>query len=415
MLDISEERSAGGNNILLQGIKRIAILSAAAAVEIATRQLADHNKIISTGCCFRFRPNGHNRIKMLTMSPKSYKKLQVTSLTTDFRKATEVVEFPLRQPASSEILIKNHYAAVNGTDTNSAAGRYTGMYLATGIMPFDIGFEGHGLVEAVGADVKTFKKGDAVLFLGPAGGYSEYIYADVSKDFPAILPASAVKKEYMCALNSGLTAAIGLSERAKIRSGDKVLITAAAGGTGHIAVQWAKMKGCHVIGITSTDEKAAFLKRIGADHVINYKNEDLESVLKREYPDGVDVVWETIGGEMFEMLFHRLGIHGRLVTLGGISGYLGQGWPDVRIEHLPRKLLNSSLSVIGFKIFDNVRFMKTYSQQLMEAIDDGRIKVELDQGEGCEGGPFVGMEGCIRAVEHMISGKSQGRVIIKIQ
>lgn len=84
----------------------------------------------------------------------------------------------------------------------------------------------------------------------------------------------------------GLTAAIGLDCVGQIKAGDKVLITAPAGGTGHIGVQWAKAKGAHVIGTTSSAEKAAFLKSIGVDHVINYKEEDLSTALTRDYPEG---------------------------------------------------------------------------------------------------------------------------------
>lgn len=92
--------------------------------------------------------------------------------------------------------------------------------------------------------------------------------------------------KYISLMVCGLTAAIGLDTVGKIKTNDKVLITAAAGGTGHIAVQWAKSKGAHVIGTTSSADKVAFLKSIGADHVINYKEEDLSAALKRDYPEG---------------------------------------------------------------------------------------------------------------------------------
>jgi len=83
---------------------------------------------------------------------------------------------------------------------------------------------------------------------------------------------------------SGLTAAIGLSESARIKAGETVLITAAAGGLGHLAGQWAKLKGCRVIALTSTDEKAEFLRGFHFERVINYRKEDLSRVLATEYP-----------------------------------------------------------------------------------------------------------------------------------
>ena len=88
---------------------------------------------------------------------------------------------------------------------------------------------------------------------------------------------------YLVSLINGLTASIALDKAGHIQAGDKVLITAAAGGTGQIAVQWAKQRGAYVIGLTSSAEKAAHLKQLGADHVINYREESLDLVLKERF------------------------------------------------------------------------------------------------------------------------------------
>jgi len=93
-----------------------------------------------------------------------------------------------------------------------------------------------------------------------------------------------LKPNYLVANVNALTASIGLDKQGRIQSGEKVLITAAAGGTGQIAVQWAKQKGCYVIGTTSSADKAKFLKDLGADLVINYKEESLDQVLKTKFP-----------------------------------------------------------------------------------------------------------------------------------
>jgi len=88
----------------------------------------------------------------------------------------------------------------------------------------------------------------------------------------------------MIANVNGLTASLGLDKAGRIQAEDKVLITAAAGGTGQIAVQWAKQKGCYVIGTTSSEAKAQFLKELGVDFVINYRKEDLDQVLSTNFP-----------------------------------------------------------------------------------------------------------------------------------
>lgn len=152
-----------------------------------------------------------------------------------------------------------------------------------------------------------------------------------------VIPVPELKPQYLGCLVSGLTASMALDLVGEIKQGETVLITAAAGGTGEnrlikrsglsasftgqMAVQWAKKKGCHVIGMTSSEEKAKILKDLGTDRVINYKTEDLSAVLKKEYPEGVDVIWESIGGEVFRTLSKHLKVKGRLILIGSISGY----------------------------------------------------------------------------------------------
>ncbi|CAG2164861.1 unnamed protein product [Oppiella nova] len=214
------------------------------------------------------------------MSAKTYKKVSVLKLSTSARVAAQVVEVPLREPSENEILVRNLYAGVNATDMNIIAGRYL---TADGKLPFDIGLE--------------------------------YIRPDEFKPLPGNKP------EYLALLDCGLTATIGLDHAGHIAHGETVLITAAAGGTGHIGVQWAKRKGCHVIGLSSAPAKIQVLKELGCDRVINYRTENLDEVLSREYKSGIDVIWETIGGQTFETLFKHLAVGGRLVIVGSISGY----------------------------------------------------------------------------------------------
>lgn len=99
-----------------------------------------------------------------------------------------------------------------------------------------------------------------------------------------MIPLPDARPEFIATLVNGLTASIGLDVAGRIQPGEKVLITAAAGGTGHICVQWAKAKGCYVIGTTSSDEKAKLLTSLGVDKVINYKTDDMDEVLTKEFP-----------------------------------------------------------------------------------------------------------------------------------
>lgn len=112
-----------------------------------------------------------------------------------------------------------------------------------------------------------------------------------------------------------------LEETGKLRKGETVLITAAAGGAGHFAVQLAKLAGCTVIGTCSSAEKAAVLRELGCDHIINHRTQDVAAELLKIAPEGLDVVLEGVGGQMLKTALGSLGPKGRLLQVGYISEY----------------------------------------------------------------------------------------------
>ena len=156
------------------------------------------------------------------------------------------------------------YAGVNATDVNISAGRY----LTDGQVPFGVGLEALGRVHAVGSAVQApfAVPGQAVLLSLGQGCYSQFVYATAEQ----LVPLPDTSPQHMVTQGiSGLTAAIGLDVCGRITAGDRILVTAAAGGTGHMAVQLAKAKGCHVIATTSNERKAQLLLKLGADRVID--------------------------------------------------------------------------------------------------------------------------------------------------
>jgi len=342
----------------------------------------------------------------------SYRKLQVFAPSNDFQAAVKVVEVPFVDPAPDQIRIKQLFAGVNATDLNIAATRY----FFDGKLPFDIGFEAVGLVDAIGSSVPAdkFSKGQPVLVFesGRKGqGFAEYSYKTVE----ALFPIPAAKPEFLATLINGLTAAIALDKVGHIKPGDKVLITAAAGGTGQIAVQWAKQLGAFVIGITSSDEKAKYLKEIGADDVINYRETSLDEALKESYPDGIDVIWETIGDETFKILFNHLGLFGRLILIGSIDTYKEAGFKDVTVPNLNSSLIFGAKSLIGFNVFSYQSYFAEYLPKLITGIAKGTIKVRVDFGEKAPGGRFFGVDQVYRAQEWLHSGKNIGKVVVELQ
>lgn len=329
---------------------------------------------------------------------QTYRKVIVTRPGRDFRAAIDIVEVPLPSPAPQEVLIRNLFAGVNASDVNISAG----VYFMNIPLPWDTGVEAAGEVVAVGSAVEHLKAGDHVLTTSIGGGYREYFLVDASLAIP-IPQASA---ELTAVSVGALSASMSLELGGNLSSGETVLITAAAGGVGHFAVQLAKQAGNHVIGTTSTAAKADLLTEMGCDRVINYREEDVQAVLKAEYPQGIDLVLDGVGGDLFDALVPNLATRGRIVVIGFISEYHG----DPQIITAPRlyhQLLWKSATVRGFLFSDYVPEIPTYMGKMMALFEAGQLHAHVDPT------PFVGIDAVPDAVEHLQTGKNAGKVIVR--
>lgn len=333
------------------------------------------------------------------MSPKTYKKLVASKLSKNFRDAAQIVETDFPIPNEDEIVMRNLYAGVNASDINFSGG----LYKPDVQPPFDLGFEALGEVVEVGSGVQHLKKGDFVIAMSLGGGFREY---SLHKARYAI-PVPAPQPEYVSIILSGLTAAFGLYMAGEMTSGETVLVTAAAGGTGQYAVQLAKLAGNHVIGTCSTDEKAALLKKLGCDRVINYRQEDFPQVLRREYPTGIDLIYESVGGAVFDACVKNLAVRGRLVIIGYISEYQQDKPEKVTMPRIYNYLLWKSASVRGMFLNHYLKYAPDYLPRLMELYQDGKLAVMVDPKE------FRGIESVVDAVEYLHSGNSVGKVIVR--
>ncbi|XP_053324336.1 prostaglandin reductase 3 [Spea bombifrons] len=340
--------------------------------------------------------------------PSSMKKLVVTQLSPNFKKAVTLIpNAPVPVPGDGDLLIRNRFVGVNASDINFSSGRYD-MSVKP---PFDAGFEGIGEVVAMGLSAsKNYTIGQPVAYV-TSGAFSEYIVVPAQH----AIPVPSVKPEILTLLISGTTAYISLKEMGKLSEGKKVLVTAAAGGTGQFAVQLAKKAKCYVIGTCSSEEKAGFLKSINCDLPINYKTENVGSVLKKNFPEGVDVVYESIGGEMFDMLVNCLAINGRLIIIGFISGYQSShGILPVKASALPAVLLRKSASVQGFFLNHYLSQYKDALISLLKLYQSGELVCEIDNGELTPEGRFMGLESVFRAVDYMYMGKNIGKIVVEL-
>lgn len=353
---------------------------------------------------------------------RRYKKLEVIKFTPDFQDAVAIKHRPIMAPHAAQVRVKVAYVGINTSDIAVTAGAFS----PEQVLPIEVGFEAIGVVDAVGESIKgLFKVGQIVLYYNfslEVGAYAQFIYASPDE----LIQCPECKPEYLGALVSGLKASIGLDMIGHIKQGDKVLVTAAAGPCGLMALQWAKSRGCYVIGITSSDDRVKILKSVGCDKIINYKLNDLGSMLKKDFPKGIDVIWETMGGKILSTLSDHLAIRGRMIILR--TGNYGDESYD--INELSLKLLLKSQSVTGFSLLScEKELIHEYARKLVSGICLNKFMVNVDMGNnydnhGIEGligngvmnikKKFCGLEDVPKAVEYIHSGKARGKVVVQI-
>ncbi len=305
----------------------------------------------------------------------------------------------------NDLVIKNHYLGINASVIVLTGGQYKASAMST---PFDVGFEAAGEVAYAGGNcLSKFPVGTSVIYRR-IGAFAEYTVVPMNEAFvvPKLEPA------YVALVTSALTASICYDKLGELKSGDKVLVTAAAGGTGQFAVQLARLAGCHVIGTCSSDEKAEFLKSIGCHRPIVHTREDLDKVLTEEYPQGVDVVYESVGGSIFSTCVKHLALRGRLLLIGLISGYQELAFS---VDHtLTLQLLKKSASLRGFYLPHFMSEAAPHISKLTELYGTGQLKALMDDGSSAPGGPFNGLEGVADAVDYIYTKKSVGKVIVNV-
>lgn len=346
--------------------------------------------------------------------PRRYRALVAESTGESFSEVAVVRELPIPSLGETEVLIRVSYAGVNGgCETFRARGEHAFLSNRDAQEFFRLGSEGVGTVAAVGPGVRTFAAGDPVVFMGSA--FSEYAVCD-EKTITAVPEATP---EYVGLRISGVTACAMLEVTGKVAPGETVLITAAAGGAGHFAVQFAKLAGCTVIGTCSSTEKAAVLADLGCDHVINYRTQNVADELKRLAPDGLDAVLEGVGGRMLQVALDALAPEGRLMQIGYIAEYPHN--PRAAEESKQNELTAASLFwksetihrgkqiIYGNAWPKDVQAVYGSKDRVFELFKQGKIKSLVDKAA-----EFSGLESVSAAVDHMLSGKTIGKVVVKI-
>ncbi|MBD1913857.1 MULTISPECIES: zinc-binding dehydrogenase [unclassified Leptolyngbya] len=334
------------------------------------------------------------------MQSGTYKKLVVKQFSSDFQSAIAIEELPIPTPNSDELLIRNKFAGVNaGFDTLLCQGNVPYVNLTP---PFDLGVEAVGEIVAIGDAVDGFDVGNAVATIARGGGYREY---QVVPAHLAVKISEAIP-EILTLMPTGISALVALEQAGEMRSQETVLVTAAAGGTGHIAVQLAKLAGNHVIGTCGSEAKAQLLQELGCDRIINYHQEDLHGVLQNEYPNGINLVFDCVGSTVFDTCVENLAVRGRLVSIGFISEYAKAPQPILqpRIYH---KLFWKAASVRAFLMPHYAEYMVEARDRLLDLFYSQKIRVAINPT------PFYGIESIPTAVNYLLTGKNVGKVVVQ--
>jgi NADPH:quinone reductase len=222
-------------------------------------------------------------------------------------------DIPKPEPAAGQVLIKVHAVGVNYVDIYQRDGLYKLE------LPFIAGSEAAGVIDAVGADVTGFAKGDRVAFGTHRGSCAEYVAAPAA--LVVKIPDAVTFEQAAAAMLQGMTAHYLTHTTFPLTKDHTCLIHAAAGGAGGLIVQMAKLRGARVIGTTSSDEKAAVAKANGCDEVIRYDQTDFKEEARRlTGGKGVDVVYDSVGAATFEKSIDSLKQRGMMVSFGNASG-----------------------------------------------------------------------------------------------
>lgn len=310
---------------------------------------------------------------------------------------TELISAPVLEPGEGEALLRTTYVGLDAavrTWLNDQQG-----YLP----PVGIGevIRAAGVGEVVESRCPAYQVGDIVTTLT---GFQEYsiIRDDI---FSTPIPGESDQRAIMSVYGSGgATAYFGMKEVGRPQPGETVVVSAAAGATGSIAGQIARISGARVVGIAGGPEKCrVVVEDFGFDACIDYKNEDLRAALKQHCPKGVNVYYDNVGGEILDAVLGRLAPKARVVLCGVISSYLTGEHPGPK-NYV--NLLSKTASMQGFNALEMWdRFDEAFSDLRRWGAEGLLVHRET---------VFEGLESCVDALNGLFTGANIGKMLVKI-
>jgi NADPH-dependent curcumin reductase CurA len=307
-----------------------------------------------------------------------------------------LVEAPVPTPAEGEVLVRTLAVSCDPAQRGWMDDR------PSYVPPVQLGevMRAYGIGRVVAARAPGYAEGDLVL--GPLG-WQEYAVctAGVTKLPPGLPPLL-----FLGVLGTtGITAYFGLLEIGRPVAGETVVVSAAAGATGSVAGQIARLKGCRTIGIAGGPEKCAWVvEQARFDAAIDYQREDVGRRLRELCPGGLDVYFDNVGGEILDAALANLARHARVVLCGGISGYNDAGGMRGPRNYL--NLLVTRSRMEGFIILDYVARFPAAVAELAAWVAAGELRHEEDVVDGLEHAPA--------ALRRLFEGRNRGKQIVRV-
>jgi NADPH-dependent curcumin reductase CurA len=306
---------------------------------------------------------------------------------------------PVPEPSDGEVLVRTEWIGIDATVR-------TWLSKAEGyIPPVEIGevVRSSGIGRVLASSSDRVKEGDLVSTLT---GWQEYAVVGDDPMLTTPLPAGSDPQAALGVFGAtGLTAYVGLTEVGQIQAGETVVVSAAAGATGSLAVQIAKIFDCRVIGIAGTDEKCEWLvDGLGIDGAINHRTDDIPARLRELCPKRVDVFFDNTGGPILDHVLGRLADRARVVLCGAISSYNDHHKPPGPPNYL--NLISRRARMEGFISWDSWGRYAEIMEILGAWVADGSLKHRSHVYEGLEAAP--------QALNAMFTGENIGKVVIKV-
>jgi NADPH-dependent curcumin reductase CurA len=311
------------------------------------------------------------------------------------------VEEPVRDPGQNEVLVKTLYLSLDPAMRGwMNEGR-------SYIRPVEIGevMRAGGVGRVIASTNQGFTVGDHVTGMLGAQEYA-LVSAEGAKGLTKVDPKLVPLPVYVGALGTtGLTAYFGLLEVGQAKAGDTVVISGAAGATGMVAGQIAKIKGCRAVGIAGGPEKCSYIvKELGFDAAIDYKNEKVAEALRKHCPNGVNVYFDNVGGDILDAVLAQLARGARVVICGAISQY--NSTTGVKGPANYMSLLVNSARMEGFVVFNYLAKYGEAARELAGWMMAGKLKSKEDIVEGFQTFPETLLK--------LFRGENFGKLMLKV-